>query len=404
MVLNKYKQIDVSLILNYLIITYAFCIPISRAGISITLTLLTLFWILEGNFKNKIKLLISNNVIVAIIIFLGFNFISLFWTENVMESLNYIRRYWYLLPMLVIFTSLKKEYIPIVITAFISAMFISEVISYGVFFELWTYNSAIPANPSPFMHHIEYSVFLAFSALLLLSRIFNDGNLKSKVVYIFFFLTMTGNLFLTAGRTGQVGFILGLFVLTLLSFKNKIKAFMISMSIAILLLGAAFNLSTTFHERVYMAQSNVTNVIKNNNYCSSLGARIGAYIASKDIILSHPIGGIGIIDNMNAFRNLVDEKYPDMGCIKELPHMHNQYLQVLTQLGIIGLVLFLIIFYCIAYIPLRINEYKNIKYVYLTVLLTALVPEVLLHRAFSLTLFALIIGILLAQSRIENEI
>ena len=390
--------------LNYMMIGYAFVLPLSRAGISFFTVLLVVVWFLEGGFKKKVKDIFANKVILSLFAFILMNFISLLWTEHVMESIGYIRRYWYLFPILVLFTSLKKSYISKVLTAFILGMFISEVIAYGVFFEVWHFKYATPQNPTPFMHHIEYSIFLAFTALILLSRIFNEGDMKSKLIYFFFFVTMSGNLFLTAGRTGQIAFILGLFVLALVSFKNKLKALITAIVLSTTLLIVALYMSDTFHNRVLTAQHSIENVVNQGDYCSSWGSRVGAYIAAKDIVSEHLILGAGIIDNMQKFRQLVDEKYLQMACIKELPHMHNQYLQILTQLGIVGLVVFLFIFYRIGKISLKRGEFYYLKYSYLTVLLFALIPEVLLHRAFSLTLFALIIGLLLAQERSEHAV
>ena len=394
--------INYSKYLNYIAVGYALVLPLSRAGVTIFTALLILLWLLEGNLKQKLYILKKNKVVLSIVAFLTFNFISLLWTNSPLEALNYIRTYWYVLPIFVLYTSLDKAYIPKVLSAFISGMLISEIISYGVFFEVWLFKHATIENPTPFMHHIEYSVFLAFTTLTLLSKIFNTPSIKLKLFYAIFFTTMSGNLFLTEGRTGQISFILGLFVLALVSFKNKVKALAIAVILSVTLLTVAFNISTTFKNRIEIAKSNIENIITKEDYCTSLGGRVGAYISAKDIVLESPMLGVGIIDNMDEFRRLVDEKYPKMGCIKSLPHMHNQYVQILTQLGFIGLGLFLWIFYNIAKISLHKGEFYYIKYSYLTVLLFALIPEVLLHRAFSLTLFALIIGLLLAKQRSED--
>ena len=397
-------KIDFTKYINYLAIGYAFFLPLSRAGVSLFTILLVIVWILEGDFKNKINLLKKNKIILAILAFIAINFISLLWTNDVDTSLSYIRRYWYLLPILPLYTSIKKEYIPTILSAFIAGMFVSEVIAYGVFFELWEFKRTSSQNISPFMHHIEYSAFLAFTALILLSRIFSSTTLKAKMIYGFFFISISGNLFLTEGRTGQLALIVGLFALALMSFKNKFKALFISSVLSIVLLGGAYNLSTTFHNRVADATNSIVNVIQNKDYCSSWGARVGAYITAQDIIVEYPVLGAGIDDNMEIFRNLVDEKYAYMGCIKELPHMHNQYLQILTQLGFVGLFIFLSIFYMIGSTKIIDKEYSNMKYVYLVVLSVGFISEVLFHRAFSLGLFTLVIGLLLAKHRTENEI
>jgi len=391
--------------MNYFILTYAFLLPLSRAGVVFLSGVLVVGWLLEGRFKEKYQLLKQSKIVLALSIFILFNVVSFLWSDNIHNAFEYVKKYWYFLPMLIIFTSIQKGYITKTLSAFILGMFISEVIAYGVFFELWQFKHATPENPTPFMHHIEYSIFLAFTALVLLGRIFREDTLKYKLMYGLFFTTISGNLFLTAGRTGQLAFILGLFILAMISFKNKMKAFVVFSVLSLTLLGTAFTFSTTFHDRIMTAKMSLVKVVEEENYCTSWGSRIGAWVVSKDIIIEHPIIGIGIDDNMQAFYHLIQTKYPQMVCSgNTLVHMHNQYLQILTQTGIIGLFLFLLIFYMIGKLEIEDDEFKQMKYIYLAVVLFAFVSEVLLHRQFGMALFALVIGLLLAQSRIEHEV
>ncbi|MCK5638186.1 MAG: O-antigen ligase family protein, partial [Flavobacteriaceae bacterium] len=271
---------------------YALILPLSRAGVVFFSALLTLLWILEGDFKKKYLLLSQSKIVKVLLAFILFNLFAVLWSEYMLQSLEYIQKYWYFLPLFVIFTSIKKEYITKALSAFILGMFISEVISYGVFFELWQFKHATPENPSPFMHHIEYSIFLAFTALVLLGRIFNEDNIKYTLLYIFFFATVSGNLFLTAGRTGQIAFILGLFVLTMLSFKNKLKAFFVSIILSALVLGIAFNLSTTFYDRIMTGKNSLVNVIEKEDYCSSWGSRVAVWVVAEDIMIENPVLGV----------------------------------------------------------------------------------------------------------------
>lgn len=403
--LNKMKHLNYNQYVNGLIVLYAFLLPLSRAGVVFFSFLLIIFWVLEGDFKRKYFLIAHCKVILALIVFILFNVISLLWTDYLFEAYDYIEKYWYFSPLLVMFTSIKKEYIPKTLSAFILGMFISEVIAYGVFFELWQFKNVSPQNPTPFMHHIEYSIFLAFTSLVLLGRIFNAEDIRHKLPYMLFFITITGNLFLTAGRTGQLAFILGLFILAMISFKNKLKAFLIFTVLSVFFLGLAFNFSATFHERVMTAKNSLVNVVEEGDYCSSWGSRIGVWIVSKEIMAEHPILGIGIVDNMQEFYNILRTEHQEMICTgNTLVHMHNQYLQILTQVGPIGLIIFLSIFYHIGRLKIKEHEYRNIKYIYLTVVLFAFVSEVLLHRQFGMALFALVVGLLLAQNRFENEV
>lgn len=399
------KPIHYNQYINYLVIIYVFILPLSRAAVVFFTALLTLLWILEGDFKQKYLLLSQSKLVKAILIFILFNIVSVLWSDYMLQSLEYIQKYWYFLPAFVMFTSIKKEYIAKTLSAFILGMFVSEIISYGVFFGLWEFKNATPQNPTPFMHHIEYSIFLAFTALVLLGRIFNEKDIKYSFIYIFFFATVSGNLFLTAGRTGQIAFILGLFVLAMLSFKNKFKAFFISIILSALVLGIAFNLSATFSDRMMIAKNSLVNVVEKEDYCSSWGSRVAAWIVAKDMMTENPVLGVGISDNMTEFHNIMSNKYPQMECIQgNLMHMHNQYIQTFTQMGIIGLFLLIGIFLMILQLPLKEIEYKNIQYVYVTITLFAFFSEVLYHRQFSMALFTLIVGLLLAQNRFENEI
>jgi len=48
---------------------------------------------------------------------------------------------------------------------------------------------------------------------------------------------------------------------------------------------------------------------------------------------------------MHKFDDLIDTQYPEMKCMHgSFMHVHNQYLQIWTGLGVIGLILFLLYF------------------------------------------------------------
>jgi O-antigen ligase len=390
--------------LYYLTLLYALTLPLSRAAIVFFSILLILLWLIQKKPKESYQRVFSNRVIIALVSFLLYNLLSLFWSDDIINGFDYILKYWYFLPMIVIFTTIKKSQIPSVLSAFLIGMFISETISYGVFFELWTFKRATVENISPFMHHIEYSIFLALTALIILERILSNPSIKTKLFYGLFFLTVTGNLFLTAGRTGQLAFILGILILALTSIKNRLKAITLFTLLSTSLLVSAFYLSNTFNQRITDAKDNFIHAVVNQYYCTSLGARIGAWIIATDIIKEHPIVGVGIVDNMTRFHEIIDEKYPEMKCLHvAFMHMHNQFFQIATQLGILGLTLFLWIFYEILRLPIASKPYRHLKYFYIAMLLFAFLPEVLLHRQFSMALFALIAGILLAQSKEADD-
>ena len=66
------KQINYNQTINYLIVAYAFILPLSRAGVVFLSALLVLLWILEGDFKKKYLLLSQSKVIQALLAFILF--------------------------------------------------------------------------------------------------------------------------------------------------------------------------------------------------------------------------------------------------------------------------------------------------------------------------------------------
>jgi len=400
-----FKRENINIYIGYLAIVYAFILPLSRAGIGIVGALMLILWIIDGNFKAKLSRYLDNRVTRYLIIFISLVFISLLWTkiENIKIALDIDRRYWYLFPLFIFFTTLPKEYLSKVLSAFILGMFVSEIIAYGVFFDLWEFGRATKSDPSPFIYHTEYSVFLAITSLILLNKIFYQNNLKVKFFYTIFFLTVTGNLFLTNGRTGQLAFLFGLFTLSIISFKNRLQALIIFLLISTMVFTAGFNFSKTFHNRIILAKVNLFNSVKKQDYCTSVGNRIGAYIVAWDIIKKNPIFGVGYQDNMDKFREIVKDKYPLMKCMYYLPHFHNQFLQIWTGGGVISLIAFLFIFYYLYKLPIKNVEWSNIRYIFLSINLMSFIPELPWGVQFSLSLTALFIGLILAQYRAENE-
>ena len=221
MIFNKIK-FDVEKILYYLIFAYAFFIPISRAGIGVFSVLLILIWLFKPTFKEDIKYLKSNKFVIVFVFFILYSFVGSLWSDDILYAMNYVKKYWYYLPIFVIATTLKREQISYVFSAFLLGMLISEVISYGIFFEWWQWKNCIPLNPTPFMNHIQYSYFLVFAAFVLLYEALSHEEGKKRFIYGLFFITMTSNIFINAGRISYITFIVGLVLFFFLKVKSKL--------------------------------------------------------------------------------------------------------------------------------------------------------------------------------------
>ncbi len=394
--INQKKNI--STLIYYCILLFAFLLPISRAAISFFIILLPLLSLYEGDLKRKIYQIKSNKFLLFFSLFLLYSLVSLLWSENSSLAFRHIRLIFYFLTLYVLVTSIKKEQTSTIITVFLSGMLISEIISYGIFFELWTLNHATVSNPVPFMHHITYSVFLAFTAMLLLNRIISKNYiLQEKILYTLFFITATGNLFLAKGRTGQVAFIIGIFLVAVLHYKNHIKSILFSILLASSTLFLAYQLSDTFKIRVHATINDVKN-ISNLNFDGSLGIRVAYYITTFDIAKDNLFFGVGLGDYVLQTKKILEEEKYNFLSDKTKKFMgnyspHNQFLLILLQMGFIGLFSFFYIIYLLLKLKIDDSELKEISIIFITVFFTSSIVESLLKSQFSLSLFILFVGI-----------
>ncbi len=392
------EKINFEKVIYYSVLIFALTLPLSRALISLFVIFLPLLWIIEGDFQRKYEQIKSSKLLLAILFFLFFSILSITWTENLTVGMKGFRLDMYFFALFVIATSVKKEQVHSIISAFLLGMFISEVIAYGVFFELWTFKHATVQNPSPFMMHIDYSVFMAFTSLLLLNRIFaNHYELKEKLVYVFFFLTVTGNLFLAIGRAGQVAFIVGVFVMSIIHFRITIKSILISTLLLYSIFTTAYNVSDSFKMRANAGLSDIQK-ISDMNLNSSWGIRVAYYIVTYDIFKNNPIIGVGLGDYKDQTALMLEtQEYPylseDTKKFMKKFHPHNQYLFILLQMGIVGLILFLYIIYQVFKLKIDNLEIKELSILFATIFFVGCIPEPLLAKQFTLGLFILFIGL-----------
>jgi O-antigen ligase len=397
-------MIDYNKYINYLFIAFAFVLPISRAGIVLFSMLLIFAWLIEGNLKQKYSQIKSSHILIVLSVFIFYNILSLIWSENIIEGLNYIKKYWYFIVIFVFYTSLKQKSIKYILYAFLLGMFISELLSYGLYFEWWTLHRGSVELPSPFMHHLQYSTFLAFTTFLLINMFLREKSMFLKWIFFALFFLTTINLFFNAGRTGQVAFVITLFVVGFLNIKNRVKAFFLTSIVILTIVSIGYSMGENFKQRVDFAMYDLNQIVEKQNYCNSFGLRVGAWTIADDIIIDNPVIGVGASDSMRVLHSYIDKSYPNRECVKDMAHFHNDLIQLLVQLGILGAILYILLFYKIARINISSGLLHNMPIIFVFVYVISGMFENLMHQQFSLLLFTLFVGLFVANERIENEV
>lgn len=395
----KGKKIDDYI--NYLLVAYAFSVPISRAGIIFFTILIFILWIVEGDLKNKFALILKNKFFLAIFALTFYMLLTLLWTNNIELGIYNFKRFWYYFIIFVIFTSLKKGYIKYLIFAFLLSMFISQIISYGIFFELWSFKRGSPDNPTPFMYHLEYSLFLAMTALILINKLILSKKFKERFFLATLSIITIITLFISIGRIGQLAFIIALFVLLIIHIKSKIKALILFTIFSISILSIAYNSSKIFQQRVNLSMSDLTKIMEDKDYGSSWGFRISTWIVTAQILQNNPFG-VGIGDIRDEYIKIVqsdkDIKNPSIIDLK-IGGYHSDLLEVTAGGGYIALILFCAVFYQLLFIPTTDIEIRNIKIMIFTIFTVGLIADLFLRLQFTMALFALFVGISLNSSK-----
>ena len=166
---------DYTTLLQWLFALYAFSIPVSLDLLRIAAPLIMVVWLLEGNIKQKFIAIRKEPLFRAFGLLLLILLLSLLWTDphNLKFGVKYITRYWYLLPMLAIFTSLKKQFRHTLLFAFLGGMAVAVAISFGVYTHIIPFQYYNAEGASPLMHHTLYSIFLALSIGLVSDMFFS---------------------------------------------------------------------------------------------------------------------------------------------------------------------------------------------------------------------------------------
>ena len=332
-------------IYQYLLISAFFLLPLTVLGNNLAIWSIVIIWLVSGGYPKKIKQIKNNNLAIASIIFFLLHVASLLWTDNLYWGVEIVRKMLPFLLVLPIFLSISKiENSNYYIGAFLLAIVVSQGISYLIWFGIIEpFKYATIDNPTPLMSHISYNPFIAFALYLVLNKLLLGEKMSQieRAFYTFFALTMTFNMFITAGRAGQVMFFVALIVLAFQHFKNsQIKATLIALLSIVVISFIAYSFSNIFQTRVDSGLSDILNYNSNKN--TSVGMRITFLINSFTLFLESPIFGVGAGDFPLEYERINEQYSPEVDLTVQ---PHNMYLLVLAQLGLIGLCSLASIFY-----------------------------------------------------------
>ena len=389
----------IGVINSYLLIGLIFTLPLAYGISNAIMTLILVLWLLEGDLLEKIKFGLQNKIMVAILAYIAITALGMLWSEEYTWGWHSVVKTLKLLMIFVFFTVVRSEHIKYYIGAFLLAMSVAELSSYGIFFEIIApFGHATLADPAPFMGHGFYNPFLAFAIYILIDKIFyGDESYFMKLVFTFFVITMTINMFITGGRGGQ----LVLFVMFYLLFLRYFQAYMfrafIGSTLLIVLLGfVAYEKSGIFQIRMNDTKIGVEKLLNSEKFeGGSTQVRLAWLLNSIGGIKSNPLFGVGTGDvELEASKTI--KNYSDNFVATHNPH--SMWLMVGMQTGLVGLAIFLSIFYYMfRYAKASEDRLTNLRYGFFTLFFVIDLYGSYIQAGESKSLFVVFVAILFYQ-------
>ncbi|MGJ0357847.1 O-antigen ligase family protein [Aliarcobacter cryaerophilus] len=354
MILEKLRNDEINIkIVNILAVIYLFSLTVSYK-ISGTLIYIILFiFLLNPKVGTYLKNSLKNSFVQAGLLYLAVILIWFIGTHDLSFAITQLKiNKFYLLPIL-FFAFIRVEYFKYYVLAFILGAIVNFVWTYLMFFNIIdNHYSNLIINQS------EHAFLIFLTIISLFYRLVKyEDKLVYKILIIFIILLLSSNVFLLK-KTQIVSYVIVLFVAFIYLYrKDIVKILIFSLTfLLIFLIGINFLFPTVKYQLLHELDG-VQKAIQKQDFTNSMSARLGVAYYSLQVTEDSPIFGYGTGDhayevkkaiNNSELKNIDSKSYDILiGTLITGKHvtLHNTFLQVLVQYGIIGLLIFLNIFY-----------------------------------------------------------
>lgn len=354
MILEKLRNDEINIkIVNILAVIYLFSLTVSYK-ISGTLIYIILFiFLLNPKVGTYLKNSLKNSFVQAGLLYLAVILIWFIGTHDLSFAITQLKiNKFYILPIL-FFAFIRVEYFKYYVLAFILGAIVNFVWTYLMFFNIIDndYSNLI-------IYQSEHAFLIFLTIISLFYRLVKyEDKLVYKILIIFIILLLSSNVFLLK-KTQIVSYVIVLFVAFIYLYrKDIVKILILSLTfLSIFLIGINFLFPTVKYQLLHELDG-VQKAIQKQDFTNSMSARLGVAYYSLQVIEDSPIFGYGTGDhayevkkaiNNSELKNIDSKSYDILiGTLITGKHvtLHNTFLQVLVQYGIIGLLIFLNIFY-----------------------------------------------------------
>lgn len=337
--------------------------------------------------------------------------ISTAYSSNVEIGINHISKSVVILVMpfcvfsmakisqLTLFRVLSNFIASLSVFAFLGMLFALAVylLDFGNYFYYYGYSEILN------IHSSYYGMYISFSLSVLLYYFLYINSDQNALFFcgIASFIILIVALYMLAARGATLSFVMVSFILIAIKLKRKIPSIMIySIIITVIFLA-----STIAILRLPNFQSRYQNILETEMVWKGLATNneiLNRKVHYQSVIEAwemNPIFGNGIGDS----NMIIQQKYSKNNFVgyEKGYNAHNQFLETLSESGIFGLSILILVFaYCI---------YTGIKYqnlimlIFIFILGFAFLTESILHRIHGISFYAFFIPLMIHFSKTSNS-
>lgn len=341
---------------EYLIYWLVFFIPVNKMISSYIIIAIFLFWLMEGKFKERFKLVVDDKKRVFLFSLSALYFlylIGLIFTKNFSYAgfdLQ-VKLSLFIFPLIFSTTDFKyykNENIFIVLSYFITGVVLNTLIciisaAYQYFFKDHDSGHFLYARFSGTMgfHPTYIAMYINFAIMAMLTMLFNDIHYtatKYKNRFKIYIVFLSIIIILLSSKAGIISMLITylIFIIYLIIKQKRLKLGISILASIIVLCVGIFTLVPSSLNRLKVA---FTVVSQNSNDIKETGEstsdRILIWKASTDIIKDNFITGVGTGD----VKDVLMDKYKEKNLWFTYDHKlnaHNQFIQTFISIGVLG--------------------------------------------------------------------
>lgn len=323
-------------------IALGFSIPISVALDNVLLAVVLACWLASGAWRETWQATRANMMALAALgLFMLLVLGTLYGGRNPGDATAYLSKYIDLLfiPVFAFFfrdAILRRRALYALAASLALVLALSFLIAAGM--PVAGPLRGSPGNPVVFKQYLTHGVLMAYGAFLFAELALAEASRRRRMLWFAAAIAAAVNvIFLGQGRTGY----LLLVILAVYLGYTRLHWGRLALGVAAMaaIITAAVLIPGPFQQRLGLGADEQTSRISEDARISN-AERLELYRASLAIIRDQPLLGVGT----GGFPRAYAEKARD-GKVPEIRNPHNEYLLIMVQLGLAGLVVLLYLFW-----------------------------------------------------------